>query len=94
MNAIQTPSVGEQVHYVSRGSADGFFKPAIRAATVTEVDGDLVGLMIVNPTGLFFHTLADGGCTHHAGDQGPEHNGQTSTDLSYDGGTWHRPERI
>lgn len=31
------PSVGRVVHYVARGSADGRFPPACRAALVTEV---------------------------------------------------------
>jgi len=88
------PAIGRWVHYVARGSADGAFAPACRAAMVTEVDdnGDLVGLLVANPTGLFFHPLAAGGCAHHAGDVGPTHNGDTITDLSYPGGTWHWPD--
>lgn len=82
------PTVGRVVHYVARGSADGVFPPVCRAAFVTEVgdldgaDGDLqrVGLMVANPTGLFFHSLAAGGCEHWA----PEEKR---------GGTWHWPER-
>jgi hypothetical protein len=35
--STQHPSVGDRVHYVSRGSADGVYPPACRAATVTEV---------------------------------------------------------
>ena len=31
------PSVGRVAHYVARGSADGVFPPACRAATITEV---------------------------------------------------------
>lgn len=34
---MSQPSVGRVVHYVARGSADGAFPPACRAATVTEV---------------------------------------------------------
>lgn len=33
----QTPSVGRIVHYQSRGSADGHFRPEPRAAIITEV---------------------------------------------------------
>lgn len=32
----QKPSVGRVVHYVARGSADGVFPPACRAATITD----------------------------------------------------------
>jgi hypothetical protein len=76
-----TPSVGDGVHYVARGSADGRFLKTCRAALVTEVDVDgvIVGLCAVNPTGFFFHPLSDGGCTYEA-------NAGT-------GGTWHWPER-
>lgn len=37
--AEQTPSVGRVVHYLSRGSADGVYAPACRAATIVEVGG-------------------------------------------------------
>jgi hypothetical protein len=40
-----------------------------------------VGLMVKNPTGLFFHSLADGGCVYD-GREDPA------------GGTWHWPERV
>jgi hypothetical protein len=88
---MSQPSVGRMVHYVSRGSADGVFPPACRAATVTEVgeDGN-VGLCVQNPTGLFFHPLADRGGVEHAG-------GGTGPDLGCGGaqaGTWHWPDRV
>ena len=83
------PTVGRVVHYVARGSADGRFPSVCRAADVTEVvdpktmPGDItderVGLMVKNPTGLFFHSLADGGCLHD--------------EAGKAGGTWHWPER-
>jgi hypothetical protein len=80
------PSVGRAVHYVARGSADGVFPKACRAADVTEVaEGEnpdlVVGLMVKNPSGLFFHSVADGGCEYD-GSQVPA------------GGTWHWPERV
>ncbi|HYS41961.1 MAG TPA: hypothetical protein VEO01_40605 [Pseudonocardiaceae bacterium] len=90
--AEQRPSVGRVVHYVSHGSPvrpDGTqaFTSVCRAADVTEVadpnfgEGETrVGLMVKNPTGLFFHSLADGGC---------EHDEDTKA-----GGTWHWPERV
>lgn len=39
----------------------------------------VVGLCVLNPTGLFFHSIADGGSLY-------DPNGRT-------GGTWHWPER-
>jgi hypothetical protein len=78
------PSISRDVHYVARGSADGKFPKTCRAAKVTEVLGgpdQLVGLMVMNPTGIFFHSLADGGCAYDGSDD-PE------------GGTWHWPERV
>ncbi len=90
----QRPSVGRIVHYVSHGTpvrSDGTqaFASACRAATITEVgDNDTVGLSVQNPTGLFFHTLADGGCRHAPGAE----NDWNAT--VYEGGTWHWPERV
>lgn len=78
-----TPSIGRQVHYVAYGTPGGEFPRACRAADVTEVDPDdpnRVGLMVKNPTGLFFHSLAAGGC-------------RLDEDTK-PGGTWHWPERI
>jgi hypothetical protein len=75
------PSICRAVHYVSYGTPGGEYPKACRAATVTEVspDGERVGLMVANPSGLFFHPLADGGCQYD-----PEGKA---------GGTWHWPER-
>lgn len=85
------PSVGRIVHYVSHGTPmreDGsqVFQPACRAALITEVDPanpDRVGLAVLNPTGQFFHSLADGGCEHIAVEEQPP-----------TGGSWHWPERV
>jgi hypothetical protein len=78
------PTINLSVHYVSRGSADGVYPPTCRAATVTEVDEHdpaRVGLAVLNPTGLFFHPLADdGGCEHYEPPQGVR---------GYRPGTWH-----
>ena len=55
------PSVGRIVHYVSFGTPGGEYTKECRAAIVTEVEPDdveLVGLCAINPTGLFFHSLA------------------------------------
>lgn len=86
-----SPSVGRIVHYVSHGTPvreDGSqaFLPECRAAIVTEVDptdSGRVGLAVLNPTGQFFHPLANGGCEHVAVDEQPP-----------TGGTWHWPERV
>lgn len=83
----QVPSVGRIVHYVSYGSpvrADGSqaFTSQCRAATITEVapgQDHPVGLCVLNPTGMFFHSLDDGGCKYDETDK--------------PGGTWHWPER-
>ncbi|MBK6906283.1 MAG: hypothetical protein IPH08_03885 [Rhodocyclaceae bacterium] len=83
MQEVQKPTVGRQVYYVSRGSLDGKFPPANRAATVTEVHPDnpyIVGLCVINPSGLFFHSLADGGISLN-----------TRGDVT---GTWHWPPRV
>lgn len=81
------PTVGRVVHYVSHGTPvreDGSqaYAKQCRAAMVTEVDEDepfRIGLVVLNPTGFFFHPLSDGGCL---------------ADFSENqGGTWHWPER-
>jgi hypothetical protein len=81
--------VGRVVHYLSRGSADGVFAPACRAATVTEVgDGGHVGLCVQNPDGLFFLPLSrDGGAAY-----GPMPGLESGEPPA--GGTWHWPERV
>lgn len=53
------PSIGRIVHYVSYGSADGRYKSECRAAVVTEtgegrIDESVIGIAVLNPTGLFF----------------------------------------
>jgi hypothetical protein len=86
---MQQPSVGRIVHYVSYGTPGGEYASQCRAAVVTEVDdpdgvnADLnrVGLCVLNPTGLFFHPLAAGGCRYGG-------------DGNRVGGTWHWPELV
>lgn len=62
------PSVGRTVHYVSYGTPGGEYTKQCRAAVITEVTGRaidpvtgdpvdawVVGLCVLNPTGLFFN---------------------------------------
>lgn len=95
------PTVGRIVHYVARGSADGVFPPACRAAIVTEVDPQDdggVGLCVLNPTGQFFNRgieYDDGRMVPSERDDGL--GAGPSTDLcdglEHRGGTWHWPAR-
>lgn len=109
------PSVGRVVHYVSYGTpkrTDGSqaFTSQCRAAIITEVEPGTftVGLVALNPTGMFFHSLADGGCDHDNGGatpgtpdcpNAPFHGSPLQycacgwIEASYTGGTWHWPER-
>jgi hypothetical protein len=101
---MQQPSVGRMVHYVSHGTPprpDGSqaFASRCRAATITEVaehpDADgLVGLMVANPTGLFFHSVADGGAQYDEGDTLASGPTGLCGGLFRAGGTWHWPERV
>lgn len=53
------PTVSRVVHYVSYGTPGGEYGQECRAAIVTQVgdDGDMVGLAVLNPTGMFFNTM-------------------------------------
>lgn len=92
--------IGNRVHYVSHGTPireDGTqaYVKQCRAAIITEVADDfdesaMVGLCVVNPTGLFFHPLtgSDDDC------KGSELGGlaKWSCDgYDHQGGTWHIP---
>lgn len=85
------PSVGRVVHYVSYGTPGGEYGKRCRDAHVTEVsdaDSQLVGLAVLNPTGLFFRSLAGGGCRYQ--DPGTA----VPSPAGADGGTWHWPELV
>lgn len=76
------PSVGDTVHYVARGSADGVFKPECRAAIITSAPtagrgrpAKKLDLFVMTPTG-----------THH--------NACPQDEDTKAGGTWHWIERI
>jgi hypothetical protein len=87
---MTTPSIGRVVHYVSLGSASGEYPSVCRAAIITEVastDDRRIGLVALNPTGMFFHALCDGGCEYFE-PANEVSNGETR------GGTWHWPERV
>jgi hypothetical protein len=91
-----TPSVGRVVHYVARGSLDGLYPPACRAATITEGPYDedqTVGLAVFNPTGLFFHPRHPDGCEYHAGSPAEVPTAALCGGNSYRGGSWHWPAR-
>jgi len=57
MPEAQPASIGRIVHYVSYGTPNGEYEPEHRAAIVTEVSEDpgVVGLCVLNPTGMFFN---------------------------------------
>jgi hypothetical protein len=57
MSQIPVPTTGRMVYYVAYGTPGGEYKPgAERAAVVSQVNEDgTVGLVILNPTGLFFN---------------------------------------
>jgi len=99
----QVPSVGRIVHYVSHGTPvreDGSqaYTSQCRAADITEVDPNAttyrVGLMVKNPTGLFFHSIADGGSDYDLGVRRADRVDWSCDGLHHQGGTWHWPERV
>ncbi len=108
----QKPSVVRMVHYVSFGTPGGEYTSQCRSAVVSEVDPadpNRVGLVVFNPTGLFFHSLTDGGCKYHDGAEtpgspdctNPENHGGPFRycpcgwrEASFAGGTWHWPPRV
>ena len=76
------------MRYVSHGTPvreDGTqeFPSVGRMAFITEIEEgtERVGLLVVNPTGLFFHPLANGGSQYFAGESAP-------------GGTWQWPTMV
>lgn len=98
----QKPSVGRVVHFVShgtpvRGDGSQAYTSECRAAIVTGVYhraddptqlADRVDLAVLNPTGMFFnqHVAYDAG--------GTSDTPGAPTGRSYEGGTWHWPERV
>jgi len=94
------PSIGRIVHYVSYGTPGGEYKPACRAAVVTEVTGEhasvnghlgpIVSLCVLNPAGQFFNA----GIQHDPGTDAGVPEGPLCGGRVYHGGTWHWPERV
>jgi hypothetical protein len=84
----QQPSVGRIVHYVSYGTPGGEYGKECRAAIVTELAqpdeaSDVVGLAVLNPTGMFFNRAGY-----------DEWDGtNTVPGAEPQGGSWHWPER-
>ena len=81
-NEQSYPEVGGNVHYLSHGSpvlSDGtqVYRAQCRASIITETcpDPDVVGLCVLNPGGVLFRNLAEGGVTRD--------------DYTTDGGSWH-----
>lgn len=65
---MQTPTVGRIVHYQAFGTPGGEYKSVPRAAVVTQVGEDgMVGLAILNPTGMFFNPEVPYSETAHVG---------------------------
>jgi hypothetical protein len=94
------------VHYVSHGTpirSDGSqaFASVCRSAVITELAepgspmeaNHVVGLCVINPTGLFFHPLAAGGVPFDDGHV-KTYDADGPVDTVHNGGTWHWPERV
>lgn len=86
------PSVGRIVHYVSYGTPGGEYGKECRAAIVTELahsdeDSDVVGLAVLNPTGMFFNRCPQD-------ELPPDGKIVPGERTLHPGGTWHWPERV
>ncbi|MFE6866027.1 hypothetical protein ACFVFS_05685 [Kitasatospora sp. NPDC057692] len=99
------PTIGRIVHYTSFGTPGGEYGTECRAAIVTELTDDpaVIGLAVLNPTGMFFNraTYHDGSgqpgtpdCPDQATHGSPfRYCACGWTEASPAGGTWHWPER-
>lgn len=91
------PKIGQIVHYVSYGTPGGEYSPECRAAIITEVselNEDWVGLVVFNPDGLFFHSLAKNGCPNHELPPGSAGMIAQPVPSNYLGDSWHWVEHI
>jgi len=99
---LTQPATGRSVHYVSYGTPAGEYDRECRAAVITEVPDmgaipigpetvspEVIGLAVINPTGMFFNRSVPYDAGHVA-----DYAGGTSLcgGLDYRGGTWHWPE--
>jgi hypothetical protein len=88
--APRRPRVADTAHYVSYGTPvreDGSqaYASLCRAAMITEVTGDTVGLMVANPTGQFFNQ----GVPFGDGDTLAAGPTNLCGGLYFPGGSWH-----
>lgn len=93
LEAERKAAVGDRVHYVV---GRGGIATGCAAATVTEKDGDRVGLRVTPPDGsTVMRPLSSGGCPYDGGpDVDVPDEELTGVDWSCDGwphapGTWH-----
>ncbi len=83
-------TINRGVHYVGLDRNGNY---VCRAATVTEVaDHGVVGLAVIEPTGMLFIPLADGGVPYFDRNNPPP-GVMFEGDASGAPGTWHWPER-
>ena len=98
------PSVGRIVHYVARGSADGLFPKACRAATVAEVGAWMDVLdgesdVVEHEDGRRFRTVEQEWQPEACALVVTNPTGLFFNTCLHDedvraGGTWHWPERV
>jgi len=99
-STVPAPRIGDTVHYVSYGTPGGEYGQECRAAVVTQVGDDTIGLCVLNPTGQFFNPsirYSDGGETPGRYDCGmKDTHGDPHRycscgwiEAAYKGGTWH-----
>jgi len=100
-STIPAPRVGDIVHYVSYGTPGGEYGKECRAAIVTQLGDETIGLCVLNPTGQFFNpevvyhdgaaVPGDPSCPNvgrHA--DGPHRYCSCGwMEAAYTGGTWH-----
>ena len=79
-----TPTVGQIVHYKSKGLLNDSFAPAIRAAIVTEVVSDTVcHLCVLHPAGMVFRADIEMGTKGGTWSYIPEKESTTTTIKTY-----------
>ena len=104
----RTPSIGDIAHYTGFGTPGGEYGKECRAAIITDIPNDpdrptAVGVMVCNPTGIFFKRVdyddgaevaGDPNCPDAAVHGDPfRYCACGWMEGEYKGGTWHWPER-